>query len=57
MNLNYYEAEWLVKFKLKEAMRLTSKGFREIHRARRHATKPVDSRRLAPALTKSGSPC
>jgi len=57
MNLNYYEAEWLTKFKLKEAMRLTRKGLYGFGRARRHGTKPVDFRRVAPALTNSGSPC
>jgi len=57
MNLNYYEAEWLAKFKLKEAISLSRKGFYGIRKTRRRAAKPVDSRRVAPALTKSGSPC
>ncbi|MBU0595416.1 hypothetical protein KJ567_01865 [Candidatus Bipolaricaulota bacterium] len=57
MHPNYYEAEWLTRFKLKEAMERTRKGYRRMRGKRETCDKKVETRAIAPALRKSGSPC
>jgi len=57
MHLNYYEAEWLMKFKLREAMRRTRNGVNGVRGRRRKVRKHVEPLPVVPALRKSGSPC
>ena len=57
MHLNYYEAEWLTKLKLREAMKLTRRGIKGTRWEHKTASKRVEPMPMAPALCKSGSPC
>jgi len=57
MHLNYYEAEWLMKFKLREAMKRTRSGISGVRSQRRRVRKHVEPLPVAPVLRKSGSPC
>lgn len=57
MQPNYYEAEWLTKFKMREAIGRTKQGYSSKRIKRQTRSKRVEARAIAPALRKSSSPC
>ena len=57
MQPNYYEAEWLTKFKMREAIGRTKQGYSSKRIKRQTRSKRVEARAIAPALGKSSSPC
>jgi hypothetical protein len=57
MHPNYYEAEWLTKFKLRESIGRTEQGYSSKRIKRQTRAKRVEARAIAPALRKSSSPC
>jgi len=57
MNLNYYEAEWLTKLKLREATGETRKENKPIHPRQNQPVKGLDRAVVAPVLRNTGSPC
>ena len=57
MTLNYYEAEWLTKLKLQEAIGKTRKDNNPFHTRRNQPVKGLDKAVVAPVLRDTGSPC
>ncbi len=57
MHLNYYEAEWLIKYRMKEARKLTNRGFGSIRTKRAARGKRIETPAIAPVLRKSSNPC
>ena len=57
MHPNYYEAEWLTRFKLREAIERTKRGYSGKLIKRQTRGKRVEARAIAPALRKSSNPC
>lgn len=54
---NYYEAEWLTRFKLKETIERSKRRYGNRLVKPQTRGKRVDARVLVPALRKSSNPC
>lgn len=57
MHLNYYEAEWLTKYKLRESLNQSRKDNQAIRSARRRRSKRIGARPIAPVLRNSDCRC